>query len=290
MLEDNPDDYIHDLFHRSIWEGHPLGMPIIGNAGSIERLNRECIVNYRNEQYRGGDIIISAAGKLEHDALVEMITQYFQHVPAGSGRQPSSPPDFRKRCHVTERELEQVLLCLGTKGVPQNDSLRYEAMILNTILGGSMSSRLFQEVREKEGLAYSIYSYLASHSDAGALVISSGTTSANVREVMAIILREIRKLKTEPITNDELFSAQEQLKGNLILSLENSDTVMSKLAKNELYLGCYQSLEQVIEGMGKVTPQTVQALCNEIFSEQYFTLQLLGDLGGTVFSAADIAL
>jgi predicted Zn-dependent peptidase len=290
MLEDNPDDQLQDLFHRNIWKDHPLGMPIIGNAESIQGMSRQFLADYKQETYLAGDIIISAAGLLEHNHLVELLASYFSALPEGSCRTQVPLPLYTKKQSKVERDLEQFLFALGTKGVPQNHPGRYDALILNTILGGSMSSRLFQEVREKEGLAYSIYSYLESHSDTGAFVISGGTTAEKLAKVMEIVVRELRRLKTEPLTEEVLATAREQLKGNILLSLESSDNIMSKLAKNEIYLGGYQSIEQVIAGFSAVTGETVQDLCIELFDENRMTLQLLGNLAGTDYDVTDISL
>ena len=290
MLEDNPDDHVHELFHRLFWSGHPLGMPIIGSAESIQSMSRDFLVNYKQHTYRAGDIIISAAGDLEHHHLVEMLSSYFDSLPPGSCRGLASPPQQVKKFAKENRELEQLLFSLGTRGLPQNHPGRYDLLILNTILGGSMSSRLFQEVREKEGLAYSIYSFLESHSDTGAFVISAGTTADKFSRIMDIVLRELRRLKSEPLSPELLSSAREQLKGNILLSLESSDNIMSKLAKNEIYLGGYQSIEQVIAGFSAVNADTVLDLCNEILDENCFTLQLLGNTAEIGFESTDITI
>jgi len=290
MLEDNPDDQLQDLFHRNIWGDHPLGMPIIGSAESVQSMSRDFLAAYKKDNYRSGDIVISAAGLLEHGHLVDLLAPYFDGLPEGSSRTHAPLPLFTKKQSNVERELEQLLFSLGTKGIPQNHPGRYDALMLNTILGGSMSSRLFQEVREKEGLAYSIYSYLESHSDTGAFVVSGGTTAGKFAKVMEIVLRELQRLKSEPLTEELLASAREQLKGNILLSLESSDNVMSKLAKNEIYLGGYQSVEQVLAGFSAVTGETVQDLCIELFDESQMTLQLLGNLADTDFTVDDISL
>jgi predicted Zn-dependent peptidase len=290
MLEDNPDDYLNDLFHRNFWKGHPLGMPIIGSEENIKGMSRDFLTEYMCRNYCGGDIIITAAGLLDHQTLLEMLSGYFETVPAGNSHEISSPPQYNKRCGKTDRNLEQLLLCLGTKALPQNHPGRNDVLILNAILGGSMSSRLFQEVREKAGLAYSIYSYLTSHSDTGALVIYSGTTPEKFPEVISIIFRELKKLKTDPPSEEELASARTQLKGNILLSLENSDNIMSKLAKNEIYLGGYQPIEQIVAGLCAVTRETLFDLCAELLDDRYVTMQMLGNLEGIRFDVADISL
>ena len=290
MLEDNPDDQLQELFHRNFWSDHPLGIPIIGSAESVQSMSREFLAAYKRDNYRAGDIVISAAGLLEHNHLVELLASYFDALPEGSSRTQVPLPVYTKKQSKVERDLEQLLFSLGTKGIPQNHPGRYDALMLNTILGGSMSSRLFQEVREKEGLAYSIYSYLESHSDTGAFVVSGGTTAEKFAKVMEIVVRELQRLKREPLTEEMLAAAREQLKGNILLSLESSDNVMSKLAKNEIYLGGYQSVEQVLAGFSAVTGETVQDLCNELFDERLMTLQLLGNQGDTAFTIDDISL
>jgi predicted Zn-dependent peptidase len=290
MLEDNPDDQLHELFHQLFWSGHRLGMPIIGNAESVQGMTRDFLLNYKKDRYLAGDIIISAAGNLEHNHLIEMLTGYFDSIPFGSSRSYSIPPVYSKKFSKADRDLEQLLFSLGTKGLSQNHPGRYDLLMLNTILGGSMSSRLFQEVREKEGLAYSIYSFLESHSDTGTFVVSGGTTADKFPKVMDIVLRELRKLKSEPLSTDILASAREQLKGNILLSLESSDNIMSKLAKNEIYLGGYQSIEQVIAGLSAVNGETVLYLCNEILTDNYFTLQLLGNMTDITLDSADISI
>ena len=290
MLEDNPDDQLHELFHKSLWAGHPLGMPIIGSAESVQGMSRDFLADYKRTTYCAGDIIISVAGAIEHHELLELLGPHFDSIAPGSSRSMTSPPAYSKKCSKVNRELEQLLFSLGAKGLPQNHPGRYDLLILNTILGGSMSSRLFQEVREKAGLAYSIYSFLTSHSDTGALVITGGTTADKFPEVMKIVIRELRRLKEEPLPEEILSASREQLKGNILLSLESSDNIMSKLAKNEIYLGGYQSVEQVIAGLSAVTAETLLDLCNELFDENHITLQLLGSMSEISFDLSDISI
>jgi predicted Zn-dependent peptidase len=219
MLEDTPDDYIHDLFSQQLWMGHPLGMPIIGNEESVGGLSRDFIVGYRNRRYCAEDIIIAAAGRVDHQELLKSLSDMCARIQPGSGKKSGRRPEYRKKVAVFDKELEQVHLCLGLKSLPQNHKERYEAHILNTVLGGSMSSRLFQEVREKEGLAYAIYSYMAAHSDTGSLAVYAGTSRESLAEVLELTLREFKRLKTEAVSAIELDSAKEQLKGNILLSL-----------------------------------------------------------------------
>lgn len=276
MLEDNPDDYIHDLFHRFFWHNHPLGMSILGDVKSIESLSRECIVSYKNEKYRAQDIIISVAGNIRHNELLQLLGDLFTQVPEGTGRDFCHLPVYEKRVEVVEKDLEQTHVCLGTKALPQNHPRRFDLYLLNTVLGSSMSSRLFQEIREKQGLAYSIYSYVVSHTDAGSLVIYAGTSPERLDEVLDITFRELMSLKKEQVPIVEIDSAREQIKGNMLLSLESTDNRMTKLAKNEIYFGRYLPVDELTRGFDSVTSQSLLNLADELFNENYMTLALTG--------------
>jgi predicted Zn-dependent peptidase len=284
MQEDTPDDYIHDLFSQHLWRGHPLGMPIIGNEKSVGGLDRDFVIGYMKENYRAEDIIIAAAGNVDHEKLLALFNRMLESLPTGSSRKSTRSPKYKKNMAVLEKDLEQVHLCMGLKSLPQNHGLRYEAHVMNTILGGGMSSRLFQEVREKKGLAYSIYSYMASHSDTGSLAVYAGTSQERLAEVIEIILREFKRLKNRPVGRIDLVSAKEQLKGNILLSLESSDNRMSKLAKNEIYFGRYQSLQELMEGFDRVSVKSLQELSQQIFDDRNITLVLLGKPGAVSFS------
>ena len=290
LLEDTPDDLIHDLFTQNFWQGHPLGMPIIGTEASVGALTRDFIVGYRDDTYRAEDIIISAAGRVDHAELLTLLNGLFDQIPAGRTAAQSSRPSPGRKVELVEKDLEQVHLCLGTLSIPQAHPKRYEAFILNAVLGGSMSSRLFQEVREKLGLAYSIYSYIASHSDSGSLAVYIGTSRERLNEVIEIVLRELRRMRTEPLTLEELVDAQEQLKGNVLLSLESSDNRMTKLAKNEIYFGQYQPLREIIKGIDRVTPRSILELAEEMIDDQYLTMVLMGKLGSGFSLPAGITL
>ncbi|MCM2357072.1 MAG: insulinase family protein [Geobacteraceae bacterium] len=290
LLEDSPDDLIHDLFTQNFWQGHPLGMPIIGTEKSVGALSRDFIVGYRDDSYRAEDIIIAAAGRVDHQELLELLNGLFDKVPGGRGARASSRPSPGKKVELVEKDLEQVHLCLGTLSLPQDHPQRYETFILNAVLGGSMSSRLFQEVREKLGLAYSIYSYIASHSDSGSLAVYAGTSRERLNEVIDIVLRELKRLRTDPLTQDELHDAKEQLKGNVFLSLESSDNRMTKLAKNEIYFGSYQPLREIIKGIDQVTPGSIVDLAEELIDDRYLTMVLMGKTGSDFARLAGITL
>jgi len=278
-MEDSPDEYIHDLFCRNFWLNHPLGMPILGNETSVGGMSREDIISYRDAVYCGRDIIITAAGKVHHPEMLELLNGAFHQVPVGKPSTPAPLLKHEQRSELIEKDLEQVHICLGTKALSQNHPHRYDCYIINSILGGSMSSRLFQEVREKLGLAYAVYSYTTMHTDAGSLVIYAGTSHERLDQVVEILLREIRRLKNEHVSGLELESAREQLKGNILLSLESSDNRMTKLAKNEIYFGRDIPIEEIMAGFDRVTPESLLAVSHEIFDDTSLTLELMGKLG-----------
>ncbi len=288
MMEDTPDDLIHDLFHQHFWKGHPLGMSILGDAESVTGLSRDAIIAYKDRMYRSDDVIVTAAGNLTHDKLTALLEEYLHSVPSGNGRTESAPPVYERRIELIEKDLEQIHVCLGLKGVQQSHPQRYDAFIMNAILGGSMSSRLFQEVREKSGLAYSVYSYIASHADAGSLVVYAGASPENQAELLEIMLREIGRFKREPVPAEQLEGAREQLKGNLLLSLESSDNRMSRLAKNEIYFGTPLPLSEIMEGFDRVTAESIQTLAVDILDNSTLTLVMLGRIGTPSFKADDI--
>jgi len=279
MLEDTPDDYVHDFFTRTIWQNHPLGVPIVGSEGTVGSFSRDFLHEYWRSSYRAGNVIIAAAGRVDHNAVVALVEAAFASVAPGViDRQALPLPQIVKRVALQEKELEQAHICLGISALPHNHERRYEALLLNALLGGSMSSRLFQEIREKRGLVYSIYSYLSAYSDVGALTIYAGTGRDNVPQVIGLILAEMQKIAHGSLTEKELSATKEQLKGNILLSLESSDNRMSKLAKNEIYHGSYQSLDEIEQGLAAVTMDSFAALGAQIVQDDQLNLVILGPL------------
>ncbi len=290
MVKDNPDNYIHDLFYQNFWKNHPLGKSILGTEESIKNLTRDTLVNFKNEHFTAGNIIVTAAGKVDHGNLAGLLEAKFHGVPAGDLREDHTKPQYNKKIDAVDKDLEQVHLCLGTKALPQNHPLRYESYILNTVIGGSMSSRLFQEIRENKGLAYSVYSYVSSHSDAGSLIVYAGASPQKINEIINITLGEMKKLKTEHIPEQELKHAKEHLKGNLLLSLESCDNRMTKLAKNEIYFGRNIPIDEITGNIEKVTSDSLLYLSKELFVADYFTLQLIGRTGDLQLTPSVISL
>lgn len=275
MIEDTPDDLIHDLFARNFWPGHPLGKPIIGSAESVSSFTGAMAREYRERRYLPGDIIISAAGRVDHDELVELLAPFAALAP-GNSATGGPPPVIVGGVERFERDLEQVHLCLGTRGITYTHADRHAAFLMNTLLGSGMSSRLFQEIRERRGLVYSVYSYLSPHTDAGSLVVYAGADVAKITEVVDLILAELNRLRREPVPAEELEAALNHFSGHLILSLESSDNRMTRLAKSELHFGREVTVEELLEEFRKVTTEDIQRVATELVTDSSLALALIG--------------
>ncbi len=288
MVEDDPEETVHDLFSREFWQNHPLGRPVLGTAETVGAHSREALLDYRFRNYCGRKLIVCAAGNVEHQRIVDRISEAFERVPSGAAPLACDLPYYRQGVGLTPREFEQVHICLGARAFPQNHSHRYEAYLLNTLLGSSMSSRLFQTIREERGLAYSVYSYLNCHTDAGALVVYAGTTPGQAREVVELSLREMGRLRREEVSADALEAAKAQLKGNLLLSLESTDNRMTRLANNEIYFGRQVQIEEVIRGFEEVTATSLREQAEEMIREEELHLQIVGRVDEGDFTPADL--
>ncbi|MGB7576142.1 MAG: pitrilysin family protein [Thermodesulfobacteriota bacterium] len=280
MVEDTPDDLIHDLFNRACWRDHPLGFPIYGTSELVQSFDRDRLYHFFKENYPPDRIIVCAAGNLKHREVVQLIGETFGQIPNSAKTRARTKPDPNPTTNSWKRDLEQVHFCLGTRGLPYNHSLRFTSYVLNTILGGGMSSRLFQEIRENRGLAYSVYSYLPTYIDTGLMVVYAGTNESSFQEVIELVLKEFNRLKEEPLRHEELETAKEQLKGNLLLSLESSDNLMTRLAKNEIYFKNYLPVGMILKGIDEVKEETVQRLARDTFDERFFCLTVLGPMNG----------
>jgi predicted Zn-dependent peptidase len=280
MVEDTPDDYIHDFFNQICWGDHPLGFPIFGTSDLVQSFTRERIFQFLKETYQPQRIVICAAGNLKHEEVVDLTGGTFGQLQQSNRERERLKPQSISTTNIRKRELEQVHFCLGTKGLQYNHSLRFASYLLNTILGGGMSSRLFQEIRENRGLAYSVYSYLPSYIDTGLVVVYAGTNESSFQEVIELVQKEFNRLKEDPFKNGELETAKEQLKGNLLLSLESSDNLMTRLAKNEIYFGTYLPVERTLKGIDEVKEEVVRNLARELFDEHFFCLTVLGPTNG----------
>lgn len=287
MRDDAPEESIHDRLHQSFWKGHPLGHPILGTDQIIGSITRDTILEFRNHWYRPSEILIAAAGGVEHHVLVELLQESFSCLKPGEPRrtlQPHGRLATGRVMELCERDLEQTLICLGTEGLPTSSPERYSLMVLNAILGGGMSSRLFEEIREKRGLAYSVYSYVSSFADAGTLSIYAGSERERSCEAVTIILEEMSRLRDEAVPLDELEAAREQIKGKILMSLESSDSYMSRLARSYLNFGRYQPLDEIMAGFDAVTADDLQQLATRLFRDETLNIQIMGKVDPHCFT------
>jgi predicted Zn-dependent peptidase len=274
-VEDTPEDYVHDLFNKNIWGETGLGQPVLGREEAIEAFTRDDLINHVEKHYTTENIVIACCGHFSEDSLIKEL-----NLSIGTIKRPPSPkemscPEFKGQIHVIPKRLSEVHLCLGLKGIPQQSDDRYCMYLLNTILGVGISSRLFQEVREKRGLAYSIYSFNASFFDTGVWAVYAGTDKKNVSEVIDIIVNEIKGL-SESISQDDLHKAKNQLKGNLILALESTNSKMINIAKQEIYYGRYFSPEDIIKAVEAVTLEDLRAFSKRLVENSPFALTIYG--------------
>ena len=279
MVEDTPDDLVIENLTEAFWPNHPLGRPILGTKRSVAGFRRAELASFFKKVYRPSNIVIAAAGHLEHDATSALVKRYFAELPSGGARGNGGPPrPASKIVSRSKKELEQVHVCLGVPSFPQGHEDRYAAYIMNTVLGGSMSSRLFQNIREKRGLAYSISSGVTAYSDAGILTVYAGTSVDSIDEVVRLTVDEFRRLIGEPLPAEELRRAKDHLKGSLMLSLENTGSRMNHLARQEIYFGRHFTLDEILGGIEGVETADVQRIADEIFSGE-LSMSVLGNLG-----------
>jgi predicted Zn-dependent peptidase len=280
MVEDTPDDLVMENFTEAFWPDHPLGRPILGTKRSVASFERRDLAAFFRKVYHPGNIVIAAAGHLDHKRTLALVKERFGSLAKGAttrnGPAPKPVPGIVAR---SKKELEQVHLALGRPAYPQGHKNRYAAYILNTILGGSMSSRLFQNVREKRGLVYSISSGVTAYSDAGCLTIYAGTSVESMDQVIRLTVDELRRFRMEAVPEDELQRSKDHLKGSLMLSLEHTGSRMNHLARQEIYFGRLFGLDEVMAGIDSVDAKQVQKVANEIFDGP-LAMSLIGNLKG----------
>jgi predicted Zn-dependent peptidase len=283
--EDNPDVLVHELFTQNFWKDHPLGKPILGTTATVGRLDQEKLFRYHTGRFRGGNMVFSAAGNLEHDQFVDAVSQKFAGLVPGEADQVMQTPLASARILLRNKKaLEQVQLCLGVPAPPITDDNRYATLILNTVLGGGMSSRLFQTIREERGMAYAIYSDLSPYSDTGSLCVYAGTSAGKALEVVDLVLAEFRNLKEVPLSDEELTRAKDQLKGNILMGLESSNSRMANLARQEMYFHQFFTVEEIISRIDAVDAAQVQAMAQRLFASDRIAVTLLGRLTGIKLS------
>jgi predicted Zn-dependent peptidase len=290
MVEDTPDDLVHELFTQNLWEGHPLGRPILGTRETVEALTQAALRDYFRRVYTPGNFVISAVGNLEHDRVRELVEQAFGVMVASDDEMVERMPVVARQFQVRNKDLEQSHICLGTSSYSQGHKDRYVSYVLNTLLGGSMSSRLFQNVREKRGLAYAVFSGLSAYRDAGALTIYAGCAKEVVGEVIDLTVEELRQIKREAPPEGELRRAKDHLKGSLMLSLENTASRMSHLARQEIYFDRQFGLDETLRGVEEVTAADVQRVSASLFSNGALSGTVLGPLDGWTYAIDRLGL
>ncbi|MGE7766435.1 M16 family metallopeptidase [Peribacillus sp. NPDC096540] len=271
MYEDTPDDIVHDLLSKAVYENHPLGYPILGTENTLETFNSETLKKYVHDMYTPDKVVVSIAGNVD-EKLIQEVESYFGSYQGGEERLELVKPAFHENRITRKKETEQAHLCLGFKGLEIGNDKTYSLITLNNILGGSMSSRLFQDVREQRGLAYSVYSYHSSYQDTGLVTVYGGTGTSQLDSLYETIQETLDTLKKDGITEKELRNSKEQLKGSLMLSLESTNSRMSRNGKNELMLGEHRSLDDIIFKIDEVTENSVNEMANQIFKEHSLSL------------------
>ena len=289
MVEDTPDDLVHELFTQSFWDGHPLGRPILGSPESVEALSSDVLRTYFDSTYTAGNLVIVAVGNVTHERMRELVVSAFLRLQPRNDQTTERPPAVLPQAQVRTKELEQSHVCLGTSSYPQNHDDRYAAYVLNTMLGGSMSSRLFQNVREKRGLAYAVFSNLSAYRDAGSLTVYAGCANEAVREVVRLVVDELRGMKVEP-PEAELRRAKDHLKGSLMLSLESTSSRMSNLARQEMYFDRQFSLDETIESIEQVNAGDVVRVARDLFANGSLGATVLGHTDGLELSREELDL
>jgi predicted Zn-dependent peptidase len=282
MDEDNPDYLVHELFTQKFWKGDALGRPILGTAKTVSSFDQAIVLDEYAARFTPQNMVFTAAGNLEHDSFVAEVAEAFSTLPPSTSRPERTAPPAAYP-HITlknKKSLEQVQFCLALPALPIADPARYAAYLLNSILGGGMSSRLFQAIREERGLAYSIYSEMNPFRDTGSLAVYAGCAVDKTREVLDLTLAEFRRIKDELVSEEELKRAQDQLKGNMVLGLESSSSRMSNLARQQMYFGRFFSVDDITSEVNRVTREDIQRLAVELIQSEKLALTLLGNLGG----------
>src|SRR5215510_4882237 len=279
MDEDNPEYLVHEIFTQNFWKDHPLGKPILGTRETVKGFEQPAVFDLYNQRFTAGNFIISAAGNLKHERFVELVAKYFEHLQAMKNGFHRSVPTIVPRITLrTKKSLEQVQICLGVPSHPIAHEKRFASYVLNTLLGGGMSSRLFQNIRERQGLAYAIYSDLSPYRDTGCLSVYAGTSRESAVKVVQSIVSEFKKLKREAVPQEELRRSKDQLKGSLMLSLESSTARMSNLARQDMYFDRFYGMDEVIEKIEMVTADDLQEMANDFFQTESIAVTVLGNL------------
>ncbi len=285
MDEDNPDYLVHEIFTQNFWKDHPLGKPILGTRETVRRFEQPLLFEYYGKSFHPGNLIVSAAGSLNHAHFCEVVAERFQHLkPVQNGFHDTPPKVVARIIMRNKKALEQVQICVGVPSYPVSHERRYASYVLNTLLGGGMSSRLFQNIRERQGLAYSIFSELNPYRDTGCMSVYAGTSKQSAAQVVDSIVQQFCDLKNKPVPPDELRRAKDQLKGSLMLSLESTTARMSNLARQEMYFDRFVSMDEVLQRIESVTAEDLIVLADDFFKKNQIAVTVLGNLNGLKIS------
>ena len=276
MIEEAPEDFVHILFQKMFWDDNPLAFPIYGSVETVAKTGRDDILRYMSRTFLAPRIVIAAAGNLEHDQFVDLVAPAMETWTQTDALLARQTPQNLYKSRLIDKDLEQVHLCLGTQGASHQDEERFACHLLNAILGGSMSSRLFQEIREKRGLAYSIYSFMNSHEDTGMLGVYAGVAAEHLQQTLELIQEQLGVLASQPIPEPELSAAKECLKGSMYLNAESTDARMNRLAKNEFLFGRNVAFEEIEARIQSVTAEQIQTWCQQVFQPEQLAMLVFG--------------
>ncbi|HWI55268.1 MAG TPA: pitrilysin family protein [Desulfobacteria bacterium] len=276
MYEDAPDELVHDIFASTLWSGHALGKPIIGTEEIIKRLGRENLMNFKDGFYSPASLVVSVAGNVKHEEIVEILGPMFEKLRSQPVERRYVAPKVHSSIQSRKKDTEQVHLCIGTPGLPMDDRNTYVLHILNSVLGGGISSRLFQEIREERGLAYSVYTYQSSYRDAGLFSVYAGLSQNNLNEVISLVAKEMKDFRLNGITKDELDRAKQQIKGSMYLGLENVSNRMSRIGKSELCLNRIVTVDEAVQKINDVSLQSVKDLADYMFKSENIVVTSIG--------------
>jgi predicted Zn-dependent peptidase len=280
MVEDTPDDLVHELFTQGFWENHPLGRPILGTRETVESFDSAQLRSYFTNAYAPKNLIVSAVGNLEHARVRDLVEQKFGSLVQMGDPLTEEAPRVVPKTLIRNKDLEQSHLCVGVNSYPQKHDDRYSSYVLNTLLGGSMSSRLFQNVREKRGLAYAVFSGLSAYRDAGSFTVYAGCANEAVGQVIDLVVEELRTVKKTTVPDAEIKRSKDHLKGSLMLSLESTSSRMSHLARQEIYFDRQFGLDETLAGIERVTAADVQRVAGDLFRNGSLAATVLGDVNG----------
>ena len=290
MVEDTPDDLVHELFTEQYWPDHPLGRPILGTPETVSSFNRDVLYRYFREAYVGRNLIVSAAGNFDHAKLKALVEEAFGGVPDAGADWRETAPSPRPPQIERHKDLEQSHIVIGTPAYPQAHVDRYPAYLLNVILGGSMSSRLFQTIREQRGLAYAVFSGVSSYRDTGMLSVYAGCAAESVPEVVDLVVDGLRTMRRERVADEELQRAKDHLKGSLMLGLESTSSRMTHLARQEMYFGRHVTLDEMLAGIERTTAEDVLRVAGELFTPNTVGVTVLGPAGSAALDFTRLAV